>query len=324
MRKASQNRRLPNGQVKNRADAPSGVEWLADERSGHHLPDEKPSARRVPAEMNTNDPPGLVPQPEPKKIAVAQDTPKRTMVAQASSGDISILWHELLSPLTLIKGYTSTMLQLNEAITEEQRCKYLRGIDSASDRMVRMLEELRDVTQLEGNGHINAQRVSLRDLLRGVLSEIQDQAVKHVILFRPCAPLPRIVADPEKIAVVVANLVSNAIKYSPQGGDIEVELRLVRTDLEFNRIFGENCPAQPAFPSVVVSVADSGIGIPEADIDRIFDKFYRVNNRLMRTIPGFGLGLYISKMIVESHKGQIWASNRTGGGSVFSFSLPLE
>jgi signal transduction histidine kinase len=283
---------------------PAGMAWLDNDRTGHRLSREA--------------------LPEPEKIAGSPGRPKQTLVAQAGSADISILWHELLSPLTLIKGYTSTMLQLNGAITEEQRGKYLRGIDSASDKMVYMLEQFRDVTRLEENGQIHAQHVSMRDLLHDVLSEMQNQTMKHVIVFRPSAPLPRVIADPEKIALVVTNLVNNAMKYSPQGGDIEVELRLVRTDLEFARIFGENCPAQPQFPSVVVSVADSGIGLPEAELNRIFEKFYRVSNQQGREVPGFGLGLYICKIIINSHHGQIWASNRTGGGCVFSFSLPLE
>jgi signal transduction histidine kinase len=252
-----------------------------------------------------------------KGPGVHQDAPTATV-------DTSMLWHELISPLTLIKGYTSTMLQMSEGITEREREQYLHGIDSASDRMVRLLEELRDVSRLEESNHIGARRVSLRDLLRSVLSEVQNQAVKHVIVLRPNAPLPWVRIDPEKIARVVNNLLSNAIKYSPDGGDIEVEIRLIRTDMEFDRLIGDAGPADLKFPSLVISVADNGIGIPEAERGAIFDKFYRVNNETTGTVPGTGLGLYISKMIVEAHRGRIWASSRPSGGSVFSFSLPVD
>lgn len=324
MRKASLNQRLPNGQKKVQEGSPSRVERPGNDGLDHCLSDEQPLGRQVLTELNRINPAGLRVQEERHGFPATNGNAVATPGVQTRSADISMLWHELLSPLTLIKGYTSTMLQLRENITEEQSQQYLRGIDSASNRMVRLLDELRDVTRLEENGQINTQRISLRDLLREVLSEIQKQAVKHVIVFRPCAPLPRVNADPEKIAQVVNNLLTNAIKYSPEGGDIEVELRLIRTDLEFNRIFGRPCPAGLKLPSLVVSVTDSGMGIPEAELDRIFDKFYRVNNKLTRTVPGVGLGLYICKMIIEAHQGQIWADNIPAGGSTFSFSLPME
>ena len=128
----------------------------------------------------------------------------------------------------------------------------------------------------------------------------------------------------EKIAQVVNNLLTNAIKYSPEGGDIEVEVRLFRSDLELDRILGDARLANLKVPCLVVSIADSGIGIPEEELDRIFDKFYRVNNKLTRTVPGVGLGLYICKILVEAHNGHIWARNRLTGGSIFSFSLPVS
>ncbi|OGO23302.1 MAG: hypothetical protein A2144_12850 [Chloroflexi bacterium RBG_16_50_9] len=240
---------------------------------------------------------------------------------QPESDVISMLWHELLSPLTLIKGYTATMLQLNDVVTEEQRKHYLHGIESASNRMVRLLENLRDVSRLEETNYLATQTISLRDLLREVLSEVQNQTTKHFIRLRPHAPLPRIKADPERIAQVVNNLLVNAIKYSPEGGDIEVETRLFRSDSELKRMLGETPAVR--LPCLVVSVADNGIGIPEGELDRIFEKFYRVNNKLTRAVPGVGLGLYMCKMIIEAHSGHIWARNRLNGGSVFSFSLPL-
>jgi signal transduction histidine kinase len=240
---------------------------------------------------------------------------------QTRSDDISVLWHELLSPLTLIKGYTSTLLQLSNDITEEQQQQYIRGIDSASNRLVLLLQNLRDIARLEETDMIIDQPVSLLDLLRKVVSEMQCQTNKHVIRLQPHAPLPRIKVDPEKIEQVVNNLVANAIKYSPQDSDIEVEVRAVRSEMELDKL-PDGAP-ELKLPSLVVSVSDSGIGLPEGELDRIFDKFYRVNSKPVRTTPGAGLGLYICKIIVEAHGGRIWASNRPGGGSVFSFSLPL-
>jgi signal transduction histidine kinase len=114
----------------------------------------------------------------------------------------------------------------------------------------------------------------------------------------------------------------NAIKYSPQGGDIEVGVRVIRDELELRKIYDDTPPV--SLPCLIVSVADTGVGIPEGELNKVFDKFYRVKTKLTRTTPGAGLGLYICKIIVEAHNGQIWVRNRPQTGSIFHFSLPLE
>ncbi len=242
--------------------------------------------------------------------------------AKSETNTISVLWHELISPLTLIKGYTATLLHLNDAITEEQKEQYLRGIDSASNRVIRLLENLRDITRLEETDAINLLRISLPDLLRQVASEMQNQTTKHVIKIRPGARLPLIKADPEKIELVINNLLVNAVKYSPQGGDIEVETRIIQNEQELRRMFVDAPLVK--LPCLIMSIADNGVGIPEAELDQIFEKFYRVKNKLTQTTPGAGLGLHICKIIVTAHGGHIWARNRLQGGSVFHFSLPLQ
>ncbi len=247
---------------------------------------------------------------------------ERRKQAKAETNAISVLWHELISPLTVIKGYAATLLELNHAISEEQKEQYLRGIDSASNRVIRLLENLRDITRLEETDAITIQKISLIDLLRQVASEMQNQTTKHVIKLLPCPRLPLVKADPEKIEMVINNLLVNAIKYSPQGGDIEVETRMVRTEQELRRMFGDAPLVK--LPCLIMSIADTGVGIPGAELDQIFEKFYRVKNKLTQTTPGAGLGLYICKIIVEAHGGHIWARNRLQSGSVFHFSLPLE
>ena len=255
-------------------------------------------------------------------IPVIYDAATREQLKKAKSDDISMLWHELLFPLTLIKGYTSTLLQLNDTITEEQKEQYIRGIESASNRIIRLLENLRDVTRLEENDTIAAQPICFPDILRPIVSEVQSQTTNHIIKLRPTARLPLVQVDPEKVEQVISNLLANAIKYSPHGSDIQAEIRLVRSKQELRRMFGE--APMVRLPCLIVSIADTGIGIPDAELDQIFDRFYRVNNKLTRAIPGVGLGLYICKVIIESYGGHIWARNRLQGGSIFSFSLPLD
>jgi two-component system sensor histidine kinase VicK len=234
---------------------------------------------------------------------------------------VSVLSHELLSPLTLIKGYSATLLQLSEVITREQREHYCRGIESATNRLIRLLESLRDISHLEGsNPRLLTGRTLLADLLREVASDVQNQTTKHIIKLRMPHALPSLNIDRQKILQVMTNLLGNAVKYSPQGGDIEVTARHVQSEEKLREILGEVLPLRT--PCVLISVSDPGIGIPEGDLLRIFDKFYRVDNRLTRVTPGAGLGLYICQMIVAAHGGHIWAKSTLGKGSTLFLSLP--
>lgn len=242
--------------------------------------------------------------------------------ADTDTNNISVLWHELISPLTLIKGYTATLLQLRDSLTEEQELQYIRGIDTASNRVVRLLENIRDITRLEEADALSMLRVSLPDIIRQVASDMQNQTNNHVIRVHLGAKLPLVSADPDKIEMVITNLLTNAIKYSPQGGDIEIETKMVKTELELRKAFGDTPPVK--VPSLIVSISDSGEGIPEAELERIFEKFYRVKNKLTQSTPGAGLGLHICKIIIKAHKGHIWAKSGLQDGSVFYFSLPLH
>jgi signal transduction histidine kinase len=254
-------------------------------------------------------------------IPVTYDASTQKQIKQAKPDDLSVLWHELLSPLTVIKGYTGTLLELNHAITETQREQYLRGIESANNRIIRLLENLRDISRLEENDALILHSISLPDMLRKIASETQFQSNRHFIKIFPAIRLPLVKADPDKIEQVISNLLGNAIKYSPKGGDIEGEIRLVRNEAELRRAFEDAPPLR--LPSLVVSITDNGVGIPEVELDRVFERFFRVNNNSTRGIPGAGLGLYICKIIIEAHGGHIWARNRLQRGCVFSFSLPL-
>jgi signal transduction histidine kinase len=255
-------------------------------------------------------------------IPVTYDAATHEQKKQPKFDAISVLSHELLSPLTLIKGYTATMLQLSHTITDEQKEQYLQGIDSASNRVIRLLENLRDITRLEETDTLTAEPIYLSDLLRATVSEIQSQTTKHIIKLSPSVHIPRIRVDAEKIEQVISNLLVNAVKYSPQDGDIETEISVVQNEQELRSMFADAPPVR--LPCLIVSIADNGIGIPEAELDLIFEKFYRVNTKLTRTTPGAGLGLYICKIIIEAHGGSIWCRNRPRGGSIFYFSLPME
>jgi len=255
-------------------------------------------------------------------LPVTYDADTHDKKKHTTVDDLSVLWHEILSPLTVIKGYTGTLLELSDSITEEQKRQYLRGIESASNRMLHLLENLRDISHLENSDTWITHSVHFNDILRQVVPEMQSRTNKHVIKINPVERLPLIKLEPEKIEQVLVNLITNAIKYSPRGGEITVDVRLVRDEQDLSTQFKDY--PEISFPSLVVSITDDGIGIPEEELENIFQRFYRVDNQIIKSTPGAGLGLYICKMIVEGHGGRIWARNRFQGGSVFYFSLPLE
>jgi signal transduction histidine kinase len=255
-------------------------------------------------------------------LPVMYDTAAKRSRERIIPDELSMLWHELLSPLTVIKGYTGTLLDLGHLITEEQKEKYLRGIESASNRMLKILENLRDINQLEESDPLMARLISMPDILRQIADEIQSQTSKHVIKIAAEEHLSPVRGEPERIEQVLTNLITNAVKYSPEGGDIEIKVRTIRDESELRNMF-DNAP-RVNLPAVIVSVIDQGPGIPETELEQIFQCFYRVNNRSVKSTPGAGLGLYISRKIVEGHGGCIWAENGCHGGSVFNFSLPLE
>jgi signal transduction histidine kinase len=240
---------------------------------------------------------------------------------QAEPDVISLLSHELLSPVTLIKGYTATLLQLGDKITEKEKEQYIRSIESAANKLAQLLESFRDISRFEtGSLNLPVKPTSLTKLLWKAMSEAQSQTTKHIIKLRVVRPLPRLNIDRQKIELVLSNLLTNAIKYSPRGGNIEILARQSQVK-ELEEIFEEASPIEPSY--VIVSVTDPGIGIPDTELERIFEKFYRLDNRLTRATPGTGLGLYICKTIVEAHGGRIWATSQLGAGSTFSFALPV-
>jgi signal transduction histidine kinase len=235
---------------------------------------------------------------------------------------VSILSHELLSPLTLIKGYAATLLELDRDITPEQKVQYLKGINSAADRVIHLMSNLRDMSRLEDYGGIDLQDVSLQRLLRQAVAEVQSQTSKHALKLREVGRVPQVNIDAQRIQQVIVNLLNNAVKYSPQGGNIVTTVTLVDSEKALTQLSGR--PEDLKSPCVVVSVSDEGIGIAEAEMERVFNRFYRVKNRLTKVTPGAGLGLYICRIILQAHHGHIWAGSAPSGGSVFSFALPVE
>ena len=143
----------------------------------------------------------------------------------------------------------------------------------------------------------------LDELLSLIIDNINITINSHEIMFEPCPPVT-VFADQEKIGSVLTNLLHNAIKYSPKGKLVEVKCEILQTGAQ-------------------VSVKDEGIGIKQADLPHLFDRYYRVESKHTAHISGFGIGLYLSAEIINQHDGKIWVESNTGKGSTFFFTLPL-
>jgi len=214
---------------------------------------------------------------------------------------VSTVSHELRSPLTSVKGYTSLLLNRWDRIADDQKRMMLSQVHHDADRVTRLVTELLDISRLEtGRLHLRRQLVDLVALAASVVEKLR---MEHEGL--ACEPsfesdFPKVYADPDKVEQVLTNLVENAAKYGSL--DVEVVGRVVD---------GSAC----------VTVTDHGEGIPTADLPRVFTKFFRRDHGKP---TGSGLGLWISRGLVEAHGGRLTATSNEGEGSTFAFTIPLD
>jgi len=219
---------------------------------------------------------------------------------------ISILAHEMRTPLTSIKGYSTALLMEEASFGPETQDEFLQIIDEECDILQDLIHDLLESSIIDaGLLRLEPQPIRLPHLARGVTDDVARRTQTHRFLADFAEPFPIVDADPKRIEQVLRNLLDNAVKYSPQGGLIVVRGE-VRGD------------------EVVMSVADQGVGIAPEHLNRLFEKFFRVTSALGRHVVGSGLGLPISRTIVESHGGRIWAESQLGEGSTFSFMLPVD
>lgn len=221
---------------------------------------------------------------------------------------ISVVGHELKTPVAIIKGYAGTLQRDDVEWPREMLTEYLTTIEEEADSLTDLIDNLLEASRLQSGTFVLDihNDISISSLARNVAKKFQQQTSKHKIITDFPDRFPEVPADERRITQVFNNLLSNAIKYSPDGGEIKVS----------GRLFDD---------FVACSVTDSGIGIPQHQRHRIFQQFSRLDNALSRRTEGTGLGLFLTRAIVEAHEGQIWFEpNPDGEGTVFSFSLPLH
>ncbi len=225
----------------------------------------------------------------------------------------SIISHELKTPVALIKGYAQTLARPDAAWDAETARQSLEVIEEEADRLELLINSLLDVSRIQAGGlRLERTDVQVRRLLERVAQDYRTQTDSHEIALDIPTDLPVIYGDEERLRLVFTNLLSNAIKYSPDGGVI--------------RIGGwQEQPQDKAHPGrLVLYVADEGVGIPARELPRIFERYYRVDSSLRRETSGVGLGLFLSKAIIEAHQGEIWVRSDVNKGTTVFVALPVD
>jgi signal transduction histidine kinase len=233
------------------------------------------------------------------------DITEQKRLEQQKDEFIGIASHELKTPVTCLKGYAQLLVRKFQQAGDAPALALLQKMDTQLNKLTSLIGDLLDVTKIE-SGHLQLHLSSfdLNTLIQEVVEEMQRTTVRHTIVL-DLAPPVTLWADPDRIGQVLTNLLTNAIKYSPQSSTI-----IVKTVQQEEKI--------------LTSVQDFGIGISKEMQASLFERFFRVEGDTQSTYPGLGLGLYISAEFVRRHHGDIWAQSEQGKGTTMTFSLPLE
>jgi PAS domain S-box-containing protein len=222
----------------------------------------------------------------------------------------SIISHELKTPVALIKGYAQTLARPDAEWDSATARQGLEIIEEEADRLESLINNLLDVSRIQaGSLRLDFADVNINSLIERVAAAYRTQTERHTIQVDLPVSLPLVWADEERLRQVLTNLVTNAVKYSPDGGLIRM---------------GGWSDSVEGMGRIVLYVADQGIGIPPEELAHIFERYYRVDSGLRRSTAGVGLGLYLSKAIVDAHGGEIWARSEPGRGTTFFVGLPVD
>jgi K+-sensing histidine kinase KdpD len=247
--------------------------------------------------------------------ATADMLAEKTRLEEMQNTFVSIVSHELQTPVAIIKSYAATLGREDADWPAETVQRVSQNIEEECDRLTRLITDLLDLSRLQaGRVAMRLGSVDLAELANEVVGQLASRSPQHSLRTSFPASFPAIEGDADQLRRALFNLVENAVKYSPNGGEVliigEVEPRRERA-------------AQPE--SVLVRVIDHGIGLQPGEEERIFERFHRADTRLSRSTAGVGLGLYITRSIVEAHGGSIWAASAgPGRGSAFTLRLPIR
>lgn len=223
---------------------------------------------------------------------------------------VSIASHQLRTPLSIIKWYVEFLSkQERQKDFTPEEVNYINTINESNQRMIKLVNDLLDISRIEGGRmQVQPQPGNIVELCQNIIKDNSPLAEtkKIKISFKYDPAIPLISLDAKRMGIVIDNLISNAIKYIPgEKGQISIELSQKKNNVLF-------------------AIADNGVGIPSKDQNKIFKKFFRSDNTMKLQTSGTGLGLFIAKAIVESHKGSIWFVSKENEGTTFYISLPIK
>lgn len=245
------------------------------------------------------------------RVAVLRDISKLKELDRMKSEFVSTVSHELRTPLASIKGFSVTLLNHWDKFDDESKREFISTIDMSTDRLNRLITDLLTLSRIEAGRSLQLMpaTVSPRAGVDQVFTLLSARSADHTLV--NCVPgnLPPIWADPDKLDQILVNLTDNAIKYSPEGGEVRAEGRLVE---------GENGLM------VEFSIHDQGLGIAPEDLGRLFKRFEKLEASVERQIPGTGIGLFVTRHLIEAMGGTIGVESELGAGTTFRFTLPVS
>jgi PAS domain S-box-containing protein len=239
-------------------------------------------------------------------ILNVRDITRERQQEEQRSTFISVISHELQTPIAIIKGYASTLARTDATFDLAVIRSRLGAVEEEADRLNKLVGNLLYASRIQAGGlQMDIAALNLHSLIEGVIRRLEARRLDVDVTLDIPPNLPPVMADRDRIEEVLQNLLDNAVKYSPRHRELMISCSAISEE-------------------VIVSVKDTGMGISLRDQEQIFDRFQRVGAPLSQATPGAGLGLYICRAIVEAHGGHIWVESTLHQGSTFSFSLPRE
>lgn len=241
-------------------------------------------------------------------LIVLHDVTRDKLVERMKTEFVSIAAHQLRTPLSAIKWTLRMVLDGDTGDLNSEQKELLEKTYVSNERMISLINDLLNVSRIEEGRFLYKQELlNLEDIVSTVIDSSQEllKMKKMELSYeKPKEVLPQISADREKMELVIQNLLENAVKYTPEGGKIDITLERDQNN-------------------VIFKIKDTGVGIPESQHERIFTKFFRGDNVIRMETEGSGLGLYTTRNIIDAHKGKIWFDSEEGKGTTFTFTIPF-
>ncbi len=251
-------------------------------------------------------------------ITNAQINAELTRANESKSEFVSFVAHELKNPLTSMKGFADLLVSGMVGDMNENQKNFLNTIRSNVDRMNTLVSDLNDVTKLQTNNlNVELAPVDFRNVITETLRPLTRQIEEkdQTLTLQLPERMPNVLADQNRMIQVLTNMVSNAYKYSPEGTEIVIKAEVQSKNLDTK--------GRDQGPALHISVKDSGIGMSPEDLAKLFTPYFRSDNPLTREQPGTGLGLTITRGLIQQHKGDVWVESELGKGTTFHFTIPI-